>query len=773
MPSCTLEIAGRIVVRAEGGPFDAEYVLFEAHEIELRANKEPGNVREHGYATTVALARERLDAAGATAAVADAVAGELGALVSAYARGAEVRRVASLLGPCELFEGRSWTPQARRYEGGWLDVVALASDLGVEHAGRALQALFLAALLRDTDPEAKVVLTTADYTSGRRAGERTHKRVSLGAIAGLAGAIHELSERAPDRSHRDAGPPRSELLEWVRARKASCVSPESTAKLEALERALSVRERPARGPLAEPEVWAIEQQLNDGDTQGVAEKLDALDRTRGRQPGSTYLRARLALMLGTEDARAIAERASSLALSMSAFAELELLAAEAWSRAGEKKRALAYARDLADNSQVDVTIRARARELVEPVGSPSGERPASVAPPPLASPSQKSVAARPMTAPPPASAWPAAPGSGSMPSITAGRRASVDTLRASSFGPYAPRSAPAMPASKAPTAPAPRPARTDDEPVESAPDTPIEPVPIVQVRGSLIPVAPEPPAPVSAVRASQTPPAGALTADETHTGVRMRTEAPARVGEETIRKKSVVPPQAYPTPAPPPPPPREVMSARPPPRPPSSPDLDDEDDDDPPPAFVKGGSLPPYRTEPPPANFPPAPLVPTLANENTERAEALSLPPGLHGESVTSLPTNPWEARIYFTQLSRELGRLYRMKLGVELRTDVRSIEILQRSLAEHFETGQLKTPEDEREVRLHGAFLSEILARRLGAEWTDLGVSEIGYWAMNVPPGTRVWPIGRVVRYVTMQHRERDLVSYFLELQARARGLR
>jgi hypothetical protein len=771
LPSCTLEIAGRIVVRAEGGPFDAEYVLFEAHEIELRANKEPGNVREHGYATTVALARGRLDAAGATAATAEAVAGELGALVSAYARGAEVRRVASLLGPCELFEGRSWTPQAKRYEGAWLDLVALASDLGVEHAGRALQVLFLAALLRDTDPEAGVVLTTADYTSARRAGERTHKRVSLGAIAQLAGAIHELSEHAPDRSHRDAGPPRSELLEWVRARKASCDNPESTAKLESLERALSVRERPARGPLAEPEAWAIEQQLNERDTQGVAEKLDALERTRGRQPGSTYLRARLALMLGTEDARAIAERASSLALSMSAFAELELLAAEAWSRAGEKKRALAYARDLADNSQVDVTIRARARELVEPVGSPSGERPASVAPPPMTA--QQSVAAKPMTAPP--SGWPAARGSGAMPSITAGRRESADTLKASSFGPHALRSAPPMNASKAPTAPAPRPARADDdEPVESAPDTPIEPVPIVQVRGSLIPMAPEPPAPASFVRASQAPPAGAAPADETHTGVRMRTEAPPRVGEETLRKKSVLPPQAYPTPAPPAPPtPREVTSARPPPRPPSSPDLGDDDDDEPPPAFVKGGSLPPYRTEPPPANFPPAPLVPTLTNENAERAEALSLPPGLHGESVTSLPTNPWEARIYFTQLSRELGRLYRTKLGVELRTDIRSIEILQRNLAEHFETGELKTPEDEREVRLHGAFLSEILARRLGAEWTDLGVSEMGYWAMNVPPGTRVWPIGRVVRYVTMQHRERDLVSYFLELQARASGLR
>jgi hypothetical protein len=286
-------------------------------------------------------------------------------------------------------------------------------------------------------------------------------------------------------------------------------------------------------------------------------------------------------------------------------------------------------------------------------------------------------------------------------------------------------------------------------------------------------MAPEPPAPTSAVRPSQTPVAGHAPADETHTGVRMRTEAPARVGEETLKRRHAVPLEAYRTP-----PPYEsaaaAASARPAPRLPSDPDVDEEDEDDEESrAFVKGGSLPPYRTEPPPANFPPAPLVPTFANENAERAESLSLPPGLHGESVTSLPTNPWEARIYFTQLSRELGRLYRTKLGVELRTDIRSIEIIQRSLAEQFEARELQTPEDEYQVHLHGAFLSEILARRLGAEWTDLGVSEMGYWAMNVPPGTRVWPIGRVVRYVTMKHRERDLVSYFLELQARASGLR
>ena len=72
--------------------------------------------------------------------------------------------------------------------------------------------------------------------------------------------------------------------------------------------------------------------------------------------------------------------------------------------------------------------------------------------------------------------------------------------------------------------------------------------------------------------------------------------------------------------------------------------------------------------------------------------------------------------------------------------------------------------------MRRHGAFLSEILARTLGAEWTDIALSEIGYWSMLVPPSTLVWPFGRVLRLVAMQHKERDLVSYDLELQARQR---
>jgi len=41
----------------------------------------------------------------------------------------------------------------------------------------------------------------------------------------------------------------------------------------------------------------------------------------------------------------------------------------------------------------------------------------------------------------------------------------------------------------------------------------------------------------------------------------------------------------------------------------------------------------------------------------------------------------------------------------------------------------------------------------------------------MSVPPATRTWPIGRVYRFVALGHTERDLVSYYLDIEARARG--
>ena len=46
-------------------------------------------------------------------------------------------------------------------------------------------------------------------------------------------------------------------------------------QVEAIERALSIRDRPQKGPLVDPDLWALELQLADGDTMDALEKIDA------------------------------------------------------------------------------------------------------------------------------------------------------------------------------------------------------------------------------------------------------------------------------------------------------------------------------------------------------------------------------------------------------------------------------------------------------------------------------------------------------------------
>ena len=109
------------------------------------------------------------------------------------------------------------------------------------------------------------------------------------------------------------------------------------------------------------------------------------------------------------------------------------------------------------------------------------------------------------------------------------------------------------------------------------------------------------------------------------------------------------------------------------------------------------------------------------------------------------------------------------MRHGLILRTDVQAIEHMQTILRERLPDGVIRTREEAMFVRRHGALLTEILARTLGAVWVDVAPTEIGYWAMLVPPATRAWPFGRVLRLLLRGYRERDLVSYYLELQSRA----
>ena len=179
-----------------------------------------------------------------------------------------------------------------------------------------------------------------------------------------------------------------------------------------------------------------------------------------------------------------------------------------------------------------------------------------------------------------------------------------------------------------------------------------------------------------------------------------------------------------------------------------------------------------------PAPFPggasPQALVPTFA-ARSEIVESMPLPEGLHEGmlGVGLMPKNPLEARIAMTRVARELARDYRIWYGTTLRTDPMAIEQMQRHLRRRFTEGQAPDPKVALELQRHGALLSEIIARRLGGVWVDVGPSEVGYWAMLVPPSTRIWPIGRVFRFFSLGHREKDLVHYFLELDARVRKYR
>ena len=165
----------------------------------------------------------------------------------------------------------------------------------------------------------------------------------------------------------------------------------------------------------------------------------------------------------------------------------------------------------------------------------------------------------------------------------------------------------------------------------------------------------------------------------------------------------------------------------------------------------------PHEHAPPGASLPPA-----------RRASTLPVPPAVPAprvEIVETMVAPPADtARIRMTELARELARDYRLAYGVTLKTDVESIEVMQRHLQRRFGEGE-PANKLEHELTRHGALLSEILARTLGAYWLDTASPELGRWAMIVPPRTRVWPIGRVYRYFQQGRREGDLVSFYLEL--------
>lgn len=852
-----LLVGDRVVLRAAVPP-EAEYAMFELADIELRAS-EPGRVREHGYQTTVDRAKQRLAQLGITSELARECASSMQPTISdAYARGSAVRHVARYLGALELLQADAY--DGTSYRGVFLDLGALARDVRVDAADATLQALYLAALLEGEADDTTVFLSTEGWTRQRKPGERTHKRPTLCRVAALRSALEDLARTAPKP---EIGEPlaRADVIAFLRARADATADPDMQALYGSLERAVAVRDIPDKGPLSDPALWRVELLFDAGSLEGIVDAVDELERARGRTPGTTYLRARASLALRLEPPKLVAERISALALSMTSFQELSLLAAEAWLEAGDPRRAMPYARDLVDAPGIDEGLLLKAQRLLaRAVGAAPAARkrtlvdslPAGPMPPSRPPPARPS--APPVSAPDPGIARTFEPAQSRVPTV----RGAAETRPATSPGlgavtppqpevaePEARTNPPPPPApltssppplpSRPPAAPAPvtslpplrssrRPEAARVEPSEAPPPLELDLPPPMDPAASFTldlppppeaigPALAEPPPPPPPPRTSPPPPEEALRSSSPPrpvsappsggprpsgkpsrrrmTGARVETVAPAALADPRAEPDTPMPRASR---APlssvrPPPrsegraeapltrPPEPETGTRPTPlRPPTTEEARRESmrpQSGAPGTSSGGASLPPYRVESPAPLLSRAPLFPKLGGPADELAEHLALPPGLGGEvlPVETLPRSVLEARVQFTLLSRELGLDYRLKRGIELRADVSGIEAMQAVLLESFPDHVVRTTEEAYEVRRHGALLSEILARRLDAEWVDITPSELGYWAMIVPPDTRVWPFGRVARLIAKGHKERDLVSYFLELSARTRA--
>lgn len=712
----SLHVGGHEISRSQNGTLEVEYALFDPAEIELQA-LEPGSVWEVGYRTTVAKAKERLESYGITPDLAATCAEITRAkLAHAYAKNDSVRLIVNLLGPLELFESRTFNADGK-YEGTFMDLAAMGADLEVSHASELLQALHLTCVLQEAQDDELVVLSTTEYTRERRPGERTHRRVALDDAGNLPSALSVLGSRERSRATTEESGSRLDLMQLLKERLTSTTRTGTRARLEQALRNLQRSEPPERGPLAQPELWAIEQRLGAGETSGLAELIDGIEVAKGRTPATAYLRAHLALVGKTEDPRAIAERVSALALSMTSFNELELLAAQAWFAAGEARRALPYARDLLADSHAREDIRAQAQVLADTIAATSPSLRPTSASRPSVPPAPMPEPARPSQRPPPSSQGRPIEPSPIVP---------IGVPSAPPPSERAPSAAPTGASAKPPPAGAsakPPPARVSQSP----PSDQMPAAPPVEIEiGSTTAV-------LSAAPHASAPSARPMPSARPQTEARAQADSAPRV-----QARASVPAQADP-------------------------------------AYMRGASRPPYNSDAPMVAAPRAQALPAMAPREAELAEHLSLPPGLHGQvaQLDVIPRTMIEARVQFTLLSRELGRDYRVKHNVELRTDLTGIERMQRFLRETFPHNAIRSAEEAHEVRRHGAFLSEILARMLGGEWVDIGPTELGYWAMRVPPQTRVWPFGRVIRFIAMGHKERDLVSYYLELQARSMGLK
>jgi hypothetical protein len=628
----SLRLGERVATRCEDGLLVAEYALFDPADIVLRAT-DPVTVREAGYMTTARDALLRLARAGVTPALAEEAALSLAPEVAvSLARGSSARAVVGRLNAHEIFDGAVFGARQQLYEGAWLDLATLSARLAIAAMSRGtslapvtagtislaasfsalIQALHLSTALAELAGTTPVHLSTGAATRERRPGERTHTRVTLDEAASLPEALRQL-ERLPMPIELEAGEERRQrrdLLARVRERLVPDATPRLRAHIATLEGALAPRTMQL-GPMADPDLQAIERQLASGDARGVEEQLDELEGAQGRSPGIRYLRARAALLRGEEAPRSVANLLSELAREEAGFHQATLGAARTWLAAGEDAHARYYARQVTEDPAAPESERLVALEILDETAATAH----SNAPPPV-------------------------------------HRAELVPV-------------PRMPRARAPLFPS----LGDVPPPNGMPFTPTLP-----------------PAPTD--------------------------------GPGWYQPAQVIPPPADP------------------------------------------GASRGRTKSPAPARYEP------------ELAESLALPMGSteNDLAINSMPKTAFQARIAMTRLARDLARDYRLWYGKSLRCNVLAIDAMQQHLMHRFSGAPIADEGVAWELRRHGALLSEILGRALSAEWVDIGPSEPGYWAMVVPPGSRTYPIARVYRFVSLGHKARDLVSYYLDLEARSR---
>jgi hypothetical protein len=157
-----------------------------------------------------------------------------------------------------------------------------------------------------------------------------------------------------------------------------------------------------------------------------------------------------------------------------------------------------------------------------------------------------------------------------------------------------------------------------------------------------------------------------------------------------------------------------------------------------------------------------------------EEAETMRLPDGATEDMLApgGAARGTVEARIAMTRLARELGREYRCRYSIRLTVDAAGIEAMQYHLLRRLAEAQFDETSEttlDADATRHGALLSEILARKLGAAWLRVGAGHPTDWSMRLPPGYRVWPVWRIHNFLRQPWGGRGALLDFYELvQAR-----